>query len=72
MIEFEYLSGGARRVVVIQTSSILSYEPFGQDSTNVILANGREILATAPYPMFRDAVNTVRNQFISLVPAGTA
>jgi hypothetical protein len=71
MIEFEYLSAGARRLVVIQTSSIVSFEPFGDDATNVILANGQEILARVPYPTFRAAVNTVRSQYVSLVPAAS-
>jgi hypothetical protein len=31
-----------------------------------------ELLAIVPYDTFRDAVNTVRNQFISLVPASPA
>ena len=65
-------TGGMRRPIVVQTSAIAHYSPSGASSTSVTLTDGTELLAVVPYATLRDAVYTVRNQFISLVPATTA
>jgi hypothetical protein len=72
MIEIEVQFGGERRIFVILASTIARYTAAGAGATSVTLTDGTELLALVPYPTFRGAVNTVCNQFISLVPATTA
>jgi len=70
MIEFEVFEpGGQRRVYVVQVDSISTITPAGNSGTLIVLSDGRQLSATVPYQRVREAVLTVRNQFISLVEA---
>jgi hypothetical protein len=70
MIEFEvFEAGGQRRTFVVQVNSIATITPAGTTGTLIVLTDGRQFTATAPYPRVREALLTVRNQFVSLVEA---
>lgn len=67
MIEFEALVGGKTRVYILQISTIAHVTRAGDGRTAVLLTDGTEILADVTYERFREAVSTVRSQFVSLV-----
>ena len=62
-------AGGQRRTYVVQVGSIATITPAGTTGTLIVLADGRQLTAAVPYPRMREAVLTVRNQFVSLVEA---
>jgi hypothetical protein len=65
MIEFEVLEpGGQRRVYVVQVDSIATITP-ADSGTLIALSDGRRLSAAMPYQRVREAVLTVRNQFIT-------
>lgn len=67
MIEFNALVNGQERTYVLQVGTIAHVTRSGAARTAVLLANGMEILALVPYERFRDALSTVRSQFVTLV-----
>ncbi len=69
MIEFNALVGGQPRVYILQIGTIAHVTRASAALTSVVLTNGTEILATVPYERFRDALSTVRSQFVSLLEA---
>jgi hypothetical protein len=65
MIEFEvFESGSQRRVYLVQVGSIATISPAGNSGTLIVLSDGRQLSAAVPYPRVREAVLTVRNQFV--------
>jgi hypothetical protein len=70
MLEFEIQVGGARQTRVIMLRQIAWFGPSGE-GTHVKLDDGTDLQAVAPYAMFKQAALTVRNRFVSLVPANT-
>jgi len=72
MIEFNALVGGQQRIYILQISTIAHVTRAGTSRTSVVLTNGTEITAMVPYERFRDALSTVRSQFVSLLEAAPA
>ena len=69
MIEFEVFEAGQRRTYIVQVDSIATITPVGPDGTLLVLTDGRQLTAAVPYQRLREALLTVRNQFVSLVEA---
>jgi hypothetical protein len=70
MMEFEVFEpGGQRRVYLVQVGSIATISSAGSSGTSIVLSDGRQLSAAVPYPRVREAVLTVRNQFVSLIEA---
>jgi hypothetical protein len=69
MLEFEVVEGGQRRTYVVQVSSISTMTPQGATATSIVLTDGRQFSAAVPYERMRDALLTVRNQFVTLIEA---
>ena len=67
MIEFNAFVNGQERTYVLQIGTIAQVTRSGAARTSVVLTSGNEILALVPYDRFREALSTVRSQFVSLV-----
>jgi hypothetical protein len=67
MIEFNALVNGQERTWILQIGTIAHVTPSGAARTSLVLTNGNEIQALVPYDRFREALRTVRSQFVSLL-----
>jgi hypothetical protein len=69
MLELEVFEGGQRRTYVVQVSSISTITPQGPAATSIVLTDGRQFSAVVAYEQMREALLTVRNQFVTLIEA---
>jgi hypothetical protein len=69
MIEFYVVDGASPRARVVSVDAIATVTPAREGQTVLTLTTGDAMTADVPYERFRDAIRSVRSQFVSLLEA---